>query len=100
MIGAPPGTRAELTGWATGLPSPLAGIRGWTGTDRRPAPQGTAFTTTASVQVLTADIEGTVTLAAVSVLNGTVADEDWDARVDDILGRTLDAPGRGARWSG
>lgn len=92
VIGAPPGTRAELTGWATDLPSPLAGIRGWTGTDRRPAPQGTAFTTTASVQVLTADIEGTVTLAAVSVLNGTVADEDWDARVDEILGRTLDAP--------
>ncbi len=97
VIGAPPGTRAELTGWATDLPSPLLGIRGWTGVDRRPAPQGTAFTTTASVQVLTADIEGTVTLAAVSVLNGTVADEDWDARVDEILGRTLDAPGGGAR---
>ncbi|HUQ59288.1 DUF2264 domain-containing protein [Lentzea sp.] len=91
VIGAPPGTRAELTGWATDLPSALAGIRGWTGEKSRTAPQGTAFTTTASVPVLTAEVEGTVTLAAVAVLGGTVAEVDWDARVDEILRLTLDS---------
>ncbi len=90
VIGAPPGTRAELTGWATGLPSGLVGVRGWTGTERRTAPQGTAFTPTTGVPALTADVEGTVTLAVVAVLGGTVADADWDARVDEILALTLD----------
>ncbi|WP_434446390.1 DUF2264 domain-containing protein [Lentzea sp. E54] len=91
VIGAPPGTRAELTGWATDLPSALVGVRGWTGAEQRTAPQGTAFTTTASVRTLTADVEGTVTLAAVAVLGGTVAEADWDARVDEVLKATLDA---------
>ncbi|MFI6099427.1 DUF2264 domain-containing protein [Lentzea sp. NPDC051213] len=91
VIGAPPGTRAELTGWATDLPSPLVGVRGWTGVEWQTAPQGTAFAATASVPTLTADIEGTVTLAAVAVLNGTVQETDWDARVDEILAQTLDA---------
>ncbi|WP_330277656.1 DUF2264 domain-containing protein [Lentzea sp. NBC_00516] len=91
VIGAPPGTRAELTGWATDLPSPLVGVRGWTGEESRAAPQGTAFTATAKVPVLTADVEGTVTLAAVAVLDGTVAEVDWNARVDEILRLTLDA---------
>lgn len=91
VIGAPPGSRAELTGWATDLPSPLVGVRGWTGVEWQAAPQGTAFTATTKVPALTADIEGTVTLAAVTVLNGTVAEVDWGARVDEILGLTLDA---------
>ena len=91
VIGAPPGTRAELTGWATDLPSALAGVRGWTGEMRQTAPQGTAFTAAASVPVLTAEVEGTVTLAAVAVLGGAVAEADWDARVDEILRLTLDS---------
>lgn len=94
VIGAPPGTRAELTGWATELPAPLVGVRGWTGVERQAAPQGTAFTGTVSVPTLTADIEGTVTLAAVAVLNGTVAEADWEARVDEVLRSTLDAQER------
>jgi hypothetical protein len=69
----------------------LVGVRGWTGTDSRPAPQGTAFVTTTNVPVLTADVEGTVTLAAVAVLNGSVAEADWNARVDEVLRLTLDA---------
>ncbi|MCX2947435.1 DUF2264 domain-containing protein [Lentzea sp. NEAU-D7] len=91
VIGAPPGTRAELTGWATDPRSPLAGVRGWTGSELRTAPQGTAFVATAKVPVLTAEVEGTVTLAAVAVLHGSVAEADWDARVDEILRLTLDA---------
>ena len=94
VIGAPPGTRAELTGWATDLLSRLVGIRGWTGVAWQSAPQGTAFTTTATVPTLTADVEGTATLAAVAVLNGTVAEADWETRVDEVLRLTLDAPGR------
>ncbi|MFD9700740.1 DUF2264 domain-containing protein [Lentzea sp. NPDC059081] len=91
VIGAPPGTRAELTGWATDLPSELRGISGWTASESRTAPQGTAFTTKASVLTLTADVEGTVTLAAVAVLGGTVAEVDWAARVDEVLRATLDS---------
>ncbi|NUT47872.1 MAG: DUF2264 domain-containing protein [Saccharothrix sp.] len=93
VIGAPPGTRAELTGWATDVPSPLMAVRGWTGVGWQAAPQGTAFTGSVSVPTLTADIEGTVTLVAVAVLNGTIADVDWDSRVEQILRSTLDAPG-------
>ena len=90
VIGAPPGTTAELTGWATDLPSQLRGVRGWTGGTMQAAPQGTAFATATNVPKLTADVEGTVTLAAVAVLNGTVDDVDWDARVDEVLRHTLD----------
>ncbi len=93
VIGAPPGTRVELTGWATDLPSPLVPVSGWTGVDWRPAPQGTAFTATASLPTLTADIEGTVTLVAVAVLNGAAAEVDWEARTTEILALTLDSPG-------
>ncbi|SDG07535.1 hypothetical protein SAMN05216553_105215 [Lentzea fradiae] len=95
VIGAPPGTRAELTGWATDLPSSLVAVCGWTGEDRRTAPQGTAFSPVVHVPVLTADVEGTVTLAAVAVLNGEVAEADWQARVDEILKITLDACDKG-----
>ncbi len=96
VIGAPPGTRAELTGWATGLPSALVPIAGWTGTRQHRAPQGTAFTTSVTIPALTADVEGTVTLVAVAVLGGTVAEADWTARTAEILSQTLDAPGRPA----
>ncbi|GGU33167.1 DUF2264 domain-containing protein [Lentzea flava] len=85
VIGAPAGTRAELTGWATDLPAPLVAVRGWTGVEWQVAPQGTAFTAAVSVPTLTAEVEGTVTLAAVAVLGGTVADADWNARVDEVL---------------
>ena len=68
-------------------------VSGWTGVDWRPAPQGTAFTATASLPTLTADIEGTVTLVAVAVLNGAAAEVDWEARTTEILALTLDSPG-------
>ena len=90
VIGAPHGTRAELTGWATDLPSALVPIRGWTDTGHQAAPQGTAFTTAMRLTTLVADIEGTVTLAAVAVLGGTFREADWDARVDEVLRYTLD----------
>lgn len=95
VIGAPPGTRAELTGWATGLPSSLVAVRGWTGEDRRTAPQGTAFAPAVHVPVLTADVEGTVTLVAVAVLGGEVAEADWEARADEILKIALDGCEKG-----
>ncbi|WP_053738850.1 DUF2264 domain-containing protein [Nocardia sp. NRRL S-836] len=94
VIGAPPGTRAELTGWATDLPSALVPVAGWTGSRRDRAPQGTAFTTSPDVPTLTADVEGTVTLVAVAVLGGTVAQADWEARAAEILRQTLDAGGQ------
>jgi hypothetical protein len=96
VIGAPPGTRAELTGWATDLPAALVPIRGWSHREQRPAPQGTAFTTSANLSTLVADVEGTVTLAAVAVLDGTFQEADWEARVDDVLRLTLDGPATSA----
>ncbi|NGY60503.1 DUF2264 domain-containing protein [Lentzea sp. NEAU-D13] len=90
VIGAPHGTRAELSGWATDLPAELVAVRGWSGQERRPAPQGTAFTTATNLTTLVADIEGTVILAAVAVLGGTFQEADWDARVDEVLRHTLD----------
>ncbi|MEU7481127.1 DUF2264 domain-containing protein [Lentzea sp. NPDC042327] len=93
VVGAPPGTRAELTGWATDLPSALVPVAGWTGTARHKAPQGTAFTAAPVVPALTADVQGTVTLVAVAVLNGVVDETaDWRARAEEVLRQSLDAP--------
>ncbi|MFD4676940.1 DUF2264 domain-containing protein [Lentzea sp. NPDC058450] len=85
VVGAPAGTRVELTGWATELPSALVGVLGWTGGVEHPAPQGTAFAGDVKVPALTASVEGTVTLAAVAVLNGSVVEADWEGRVAEVL---------------
>lgn len=70
VLGAPPGARVELTGWATDPgESVLRPLLGWTGQDELRAPQGTAFTRWAVVPRLTADAEGTATFAAVASLS-------------------------------
>ncbi|RAJ58283.1 hypothetical protein K378_05163 [Streptomyces sp. Amel2xB2] len=86
VVGAPPGTRVRLTGWATGEPEEgaavetaagaettaggLHGLYGWD--EETPvllrAPQGTAFTRWARVPALTGDAEGTALFAALATL--------------------------------
>ncbi|WP_394621220.1 DUF2264 domain-containing protein [Lentzea sp. JNUCC 0626] len=87
VVGAPFGTEVELTGWATDLPSSLVSVRGWTGVGSHVAPQGTAFAGGVAVPSLTASIEGTVVLAAVAVLGGSVQEADWEGRVSEVLGQ-------------
>ncbi|SDY06508.1 hypothetical protein SAMN05421504_104395 [Amycolatopsis xylanica] len=57
VIGAPPGARVELTGWATGAEavSSLRPLQGWTDEDEVVAPQGTAYTAWARMPRLTGD---------------------------------------------
>ncbi|WP_181773688.1 DUF2264 domain-containing protein [Amycolatopsis pittospori] len=60
VVGAPPGARVELTGWATDPEekSILRALHGWTGQDELRAPQGTAFTRWAVVPRLTGETPG------------------------------------------
>ncbi len=75
VIGAPPGARVTQSGWATGPDEPLVsalhGLHGWTDQAERRAPQGTAFTRTATVPRLTAPAEGTALFAALVTLTAT-----------------------------
>ncbi|MGQ4718398.1 DUF2264 domain-containing protein [Streptomyces anulatus] len=72
VLGAPDGARAELTGWATDpggtVRSRLRGLHGWEGPEDVRAPQGTAFAPWVTVPRLTADVSGTVVLAALASL--------------------------------
>lgn len=77
--GAPPGTRARLTGWAVeadgggradGPASALHGLYGWDGDRPRlvRAPAGTAFARWARLPLLTGPAEGGALFAALAVL--------------------------------
>jgi hypothetical protein len=94
VVGAPPGARVRLTGWATGEPDPetapgppaetrpsaqhpahqahftLHGLHGWDGAapEVLRAPQGTAFTRWALVPALTGCAEGTALFVALATL--------------------------------
>lgn len=64
VVGAPPDTTVEHTGWATGpdemLRSTLLPLSGWTTRDEPRAPAGTAFTRWATVPRLTAPVSDVV----------------------------------------
>lgn len=87
VVGAPDGTLAHQTGWATGPEEPLRSelhpLHGWrsgAAADAPPpedggtvsttvrAPHGTAFTRWATMPRLTAEVRGTTLLAALAVL--------------------------------
>ena len=72
VVGAPPGARVELTGWATGrdeaLGSALWPIVGWAGRDLVRAPAGTAFVRWARIPRVSAEVSGTGVFAAVALL--------------------------------
>ncbi len=88
VVGAPPRTQVELTGWATDPEaSPRSALRslyGWTGQDELRAPQGTAFTRWAVVPRLTAGTTGTAVYAALATL--TAEPLALDDVVDEVTG--------------
>ncbi|GAA3610656.1 DUF2264 domain-containing protein [Nonomuraea rosea] len=63
IVGAPTGTRVTETGWASDF-SDIQSLYGWAERDNIPAPYGTAFTRSARVPRLAADITGTRILAS------------------------------------
>lgn len=94
VVGAPPGSRVTLTGWATGpeeaTASALHGLHGWDdpAPESLPAPQGTAWTAWARVPRLSGGCGGTtVHLALASLTAGPDAPSldraVTDVRVDD-----------------
>ncbi|MFE2023133.1 DUF2264 domain-containing protein [Streptomyces sp. NPDC059499] len=72
VLGAPAGSLAEQTGWATDpggeVRSALHGLHGWAEQEEVRAPQGTAFTRWAVLPRLAAEVEGTVVLVALACL--------------------------------
>lgn len=70
VVGAPPDSRVEETGWATGpgAQAVLVPLHGWRACEDVRAPQGTAFTPYASVPRLAAPAHGTAVFAALAVL--------------------------------
>ncbi|MEU4008951.1 DUF2264 domain-containing protein [Streptomyces pseudogriseolus] len=74
VVGAPPGSRVTLTGWATGPEEPtlsaLHGLYGWDdpAPEPVPAPQGTAWTPWARVPRLTGGCGGTTVHLALACL--------------------------------
>jgi hypothetical protein len=80
VVGAPPGSRVEQTGWATGpgdaVASSLQPLLGWVSADEPRAPGGTAFTRWATVPRLTAEASGTAVYAAIAVLAAEPAAAD------------------------
>ncbi|NLU70170.1 DUF2264 domain-containing protein [Streptomyces sp. HNM0574] len=79
VTGAPGGTAARLTGWATGPEEPLTGLlglHGWPSDEAAPlrAPQGTAYARWARVPALvSAPFTGTALFVAATALTGTDA---------------------------
>ena len=71
VVGAPPGARVTLTGWATeAVRSELTGLYGWSGHDRVRAPEGTAYEPWVRMPRLSADVQGTAVFAALASLGG------------------------------
>ncbi|MEW2524993.1 DUF2264 domain-containing protein [Streptomyces sp. NPDC047071] len=75
VVGAPPGARVTLTGWATGaLRSQLVGLYGWGGPDSADgpdevlAPAGTAYEPCVRMPRLSAAAEGTRVFVALAAL--------------------------------
>ncbi|MEU9343427.1 DUF2264 domain-containing protein [Streptomyces sp. NPDC048278] len=71
VVGAPPGARVTLTGWAAeAVRSELTGLYGWSGRDQVRAPEGTAYEPWVQVPRLSADVRGTAVFAALAALGG------------------------------
>ncbi|MFI9467021.1 DUF2264 domain-containing protein [Streptomyces sp. NPDC052492] len=92
VVGAPPGSRVALTGWATGpeepSPSALHGLYGWDAPapELLPAPQGTARTPWARVPRLTGGCEGTSVHVGLAALTAAGRDAPRLSRVvTDVL---------------
>lgn len=69
VVGAPPGSRAEQTGWATGPgESILRPLAGWEQRGEVRAPRGTAYVPWALVPRLIADVHGEKVFVALAVL--------------------------------
>ncbi|MHB9756266.1 DUF2264 domain-containing protein [Streptomyces sp. BYX5S] len=85
VVGAPPGARVTLTGWATrALRSELVGLHGWGERDEVRAPEGTAYEAWVRVPRLAADVEGTAVFAALARLGTAEAADDLADAVADI----------------
>ncbi|HET6707362.1 DUF2264 domain-containing protein [Amycolatopsis sp.] len=75
VLGAPPGSRVEETGWATAPgESVLRPLAGWTARDEVRAPRGTAFVPWVSLPRLIGDVQGTAVFAALAVLGTEAGD--------------------------
>ncbi|NGN64503.1 DUF2264 domain-containing protein [Streptomyces sp. A7024] len=74
VIGAPPGARVTLTGWATGRDDEVASVLeplfGWSEREEVRAPEGTAYTPWARMPRLAAAAEGTGVYVALAALTG------------------------------
>ncbi|GAB3473636.1 DUF2264 domain-containing protein [Amycolatopsis cihanbeyliensis] len=85
VVGAPPGARAEQTGWATGPgESVLRPLAGWSRQDEVRAPHGTAYVPWAVLPCLSADVLGTGVLAALAVLGAEAGDPVASATIDGV----------------
>ncbi|GGV40990.1 DUF2264 domain-containing protein [Streptomyces spectabilis] len=70
VVGAPPGARVTLTGWATrALRSELLGLYGWDGPDEVRAPAGTAYEPWVRLPRLSAAAGGTGVFVALASLS-------------------------------
>lgn len=100
ILGAPAGSRAEETGWATGprdaVSSALYGLHGWEEREDVRAPQGTAFTRWAVLPRLGADVEGTELLVALASLT---AEEDPAPLPTAVSGVNVDVDTVEVAWA-
>ncbi|PSL08101.1 uncharacterized protein DUF2264 [Haloactinopolyspora alba] len=85
VVGAPPGARAEQTGWASGPgESVLRPLAGWSQQDEVRAPHGTAYVPWAVLPRLSADVVGTEVLAALAVLGAEPGDPVASVTIDGL----------------
>ncbi|MFD9497744.1 DUF2264 domain-containing protein [Streptomyces sp. NPDC060035] len=100
ILGAPAGTRAEQTGWATdpegAVRSALHGLHGWAEQEEVRAPQGTAFTRWAVLPRLGADVEGTEVLVALASLT---AGPDAGPLASAVSGVDVNGETVAVRWA-
>ncbi|MFD4689605.1 DUF2264 domain-containing protein [Streptomyces sp. NPDC058463] len=100
ILGAPAGSRAEQTGWATdpegAVRSALHGLHGWAEQEEVRAPQGTAFTRWAVLPRLGADVEGTEVLVALASLT---AGPDGSPLASAVNGVDVNEETVAVRWA-
>lgn len=100
ILGAPAGSLAEQTGWATDpggeVRSALHGLHGWAEQEEVRAPQGTAYTRWAVLPRLAADVEGTVVLVALACLS---AEPEAAPLASAVSGADVDGATVRVRWA-
>jgi len=85
VLGAPPGARAEETGWAAAPgESALRPLAGWTREDDVRAPHGTAFVPWVSLSRLSGEVHGTTVFAAVAVLGAEAGDPSASVAEEEV----------------